>query len=255
MNFDQAKALRLQQWRSTLDDHDFRMENPEAHRQTLREMSATLASEGLIDELQCFDMNEMANAAYWHAVEELIDAPARYCGASAYDVVKQGSAEVLGTVRRSIFYYVGTLADDNIATYDGKIYRNADGANLVFSPSGVIAGIKGLTLTLPEGQQYELVETGLTIEGVFREPVDDPDVYRSLIDTALMAQEGRDVRSFEKLRPLIDLSKFRICPACRDRFELQEDCTDCRGQGFVAKLYVLVSDWCSGSGTTLHNTY
>ena len=58
MNFDQAKALRLQQWRSTLDDHDFRMENPEAHRQTLREMSATLASEGLIDDLQCFDMNE-----------------------------------------------------------------------------------------------------------------------------------------------------------------------------------------------------
>ena len=83
MNFDQAKALRLQQWRSTLDDHDFRMENPEAHRQTLREMSATLASEGLIDELQCFEMNEMANAAYWHAVEELIDTPARYCGASA----------------------------------------------------------------------------------------------------------------------------------------------------------------------------
>ncbi|MFJ4542489.1 hypothetical protein ACIP1X_02625 [Pseudomonas sp. NPDC088885] len=236
MNFDQAKALRLQQWRSTLDDHDFRMENPEAHRQTLREMSATLASEGLIDDLQCFDMNEMANAAYWHAVEELIDAPARYCGASAYDVVKHGSAEILGIVRRSIFYHMSTLAEANIATYDGKIYRSADGANLVFSPSGVIAGIKGLTLTLPDGQRYELVETGRTIEGIFREPVDDPDSYRGLIDTALVAKESRDLRSFEKLRPLIDLAKFRICPACLDRFELQEDCTACGGQGFVAKL-------------------
>ena len=236
MNFDQAKALRLQQWRSTLDDHDFRMENPEAHRQTLREMSATLASEGLIDDLQCFDMNEMADAAYWHAVEELIDAPARYCGASAYDVVKHGNAEILGIVRRSIFYHMNTLAEASIATYDGKIYRNADGANLVFSPSGMIAGIKGLTLTLPDGQQYELVETGRTIEGIFREPVDDPDVYRGLIDTALVAKESRDLRSFEKLRPLINLAKFRICPACLDRFELQEDCTACGGHGFLAKL-------------------
>ncbi|ANJ58492.1 hypothetical protein PMA3_26390 [Pseudomonas silesiensis] len=236
MNFDQAKALRLQQWRSTLDDHDFRMENPEAHRQTLREMSATLASEGLIDDLQCFDMNEMANAAYWHAVEELIDAPIRYCGASAYDVVKHGSSELLGVIRRSIFYYVSTLAEANIATYDGKIYRSADGANLVFSPSGMIAEIKGLTLTLPDGQRYELVETGRTIEGIFREPVDDPDSYRGLIDTALVAKESRDLRSFEKLRPLIDLAKFRICPVCLDRFELQEDCTACGGHGFLAKL-------------------
>lgn len=46
MNFDQAKALRLQQWRSTLDDHDFRMQNPEAHRQTLHAMSATLFDVG-----------------------------------------------------------------------------------------------------------------------------------------------------------------------------------------------------------------
>jgi hypothetical protein len=30
-----------------------------------------LVAENLIDELQQFDMNDMANAAYWHAVEEL----------------------------------------------------------------------------------------------------------------------------------------------------------------------------------------
>jgi hypothetical protein len=98
MNFDQAKALRLQQWRSTLDDHDFRMQNPEAHRQTLHEMSSALVTEGLIDELQQFDLNEMANAAYWHAVEELQTIPGRYCGASTYDVMRHGSTE-LPTVR------------------------------------------------------------------------------------------------------------------------------------------------------------
>jgi hypothetical protein len=114
MNFDQAKALRLQRWRSTLDDHDFRMENPEVHRQTLREMTAALASEGLIDELQSFDMNEMADAAYWHAVEDLIDAPARYRSASLYAVVSPGSSSIFGAIRRSIFTMrtvSGTLTD------------------------------------------------------------------------------------------------------------------------------------------------
>ena len=56
MNFDQAKAFRLQQCSSTPDDHDFRMQNPEAHRETLRSMAATLTAEGLIDQLQEFDM-------------------------------------------------------------------------------------------------------------------------------------------------------------------------------------------------------
>jgi hypothetical protein len=82
MNFDKAKALRLQQWRSTLDDRDFRMQNPEAHRETLRSMVLILATEGLIDKLQEFDMNEMADAAYWYTVKELQNAPNRYRGSS-----------------------------------------------------------------------------------------------------------------------------------------------------------------------------
>ncbi|MHC8300408.1 hypothetical protein [Pseudomonas sp. ZS1P83] len=170
MNFDQAKALRLQQCRSTLDDHDFPMQNPEAHRQTLHSMSATLVTEELIDELQQFDMNEMANAAYWHAVEELHTSPARYCGASAYDVVQRGNGELFGRIGQSIFYATSTLADIARSSYDGKIYRDATGANLVFSPFGVTARIVGLLLTLPDGQQYDLVETGRTLEGITHEP-------------------------------------------------------------------------------------
>jgi len=144
MNFDQAKALRLQQWRSTLDDHDFRMQNPEAHRQTLHEMSAALVTEGLIDELQQFDLNEMANAAYWHAVEELHTSPARYCGASTYDVMRHESTELFGKIGRSIFYAASTLTNGARSSYDGKIYRDAAGANLVFTPSGLWQESSGL---------------------------------------------------------------------------------------------------------------
>lgn len=235
MNFDQAKALRLQQWRSTLDDHDFRLQNPEAHRQTLLAMSATLAAEGLIDTLQQFDLNERANAAYWHAVEELQTAPTRYCGASAYDVLRHGSTELLGKIGCSIFYAASTLAAGARSSYDGKIYRDATGANLVFTPSGAVARITGLTLILPDGKQYDLVETGRTIDGVAFEPIEDPDHYRALVDVAQMAQECRDLRAFGRMRPLIDLARFCTCPTCLDRFDRREDCPACAGQGFVTK--------------------
>lgn len=235
MNFDQAKVLRLQQWRSTLHDHDFRMQNPEAHRQTLHSMSSALVTEGLIDELQQFDLNEMANAAYWHAVEELQTASGHYCGASAYDVMRHGSSELFGKIGRSIFYAASTLADGTRSSYDGKIYRDATGANLVFNSSGVVARITGLTLTLPDGQQYNLIETGRTVEGVNYEPIEDPDLYRALVDVAQVAQECRDLRAFERVRPRLDLARFRICPACLDRFDRREDCPTCVGRGFVTK--------------------
>ncbi|EJN31785.1 hypothetical protein PMI35_01274 [Pseudomonas sp. GM78] len=239
MNFDQAKALRLQQWRSILDDHDFRLQNPEAHRQTLHSMSATLLSEGLIDVLQQFDMNEMGNAAYWHAVEELHSAPARYCSASSYEVVCGTHATPLGRISRSIFYAERALASAARFAYDGKVYQEVAGTHLVFNPSGTVATITGLTLTLPDGQQYNLVETGRMIDGRAVEPIDDPDIYRALVDVAQVAEERRDVTVFEKLRPLIDLARFRLCPACHDRFAPREDCPTCAGRGFVTKALAM----------------
>jgi hypothetical protein len=209
------------------------MQNLEAHRQTLHAISASLAAERVIDRLQEFDMNEMANAAYWHAIEELQDAPPHYCGASTYDIVQCGGIELYGHISRSIFYSAGTNSAKT--SYDGKIYCDATGANLVFTPSGAFARITGLTLTLPEGQQYDLIESGRTVDGVTFTPIDNPDFYRALVDTAQVAHECHDIPAFEKIRPLIDLARFQICPACRDRFDLREDCTTCSSHGFVTK--------------------
>lgn len=238
MNFDQAKALRLQQWRSTLDNHEFRMQSPEAHRQTLHSMSETLATEGLIDKLEQFDMDEMANAAYWHAVEELHDSPPRYCGASSYDVVLRGTTTLFGRIDRSIFYDTSSLAVPQGSGYDGKIYPDASGANLVFNASGAVARITGLTMALPDGRLYDLVETQRVVEGVTYEPIVDPDMYRALVDTAQLAQESHDLRSFEKARPLLDLASFCTCPTCLDRFGPRDDCSTCSGKGFVTKQTV-----------------
>lgn len=103
----------------------------------------------------------------------------------------------------------------------------------VFNPTGTVATITGLTLVLQDGQQYDLVETGRMIEGRIVEPIDDPDTYRVLMDVAQVAEECRDLAVFEKLRPLADFTRFRICPACHDGFALREDCPTCAGRGFV----------------------
>jgi hypothetical protein len=235
MNFDQAKALRLQQWRSTLDDHDFRMQNPEAHRQHLHSMASTLFAEGLINPLEQYDMNEMANAAYWHAVEELQSHPVRYCGASSYEVVACDGSLTLGEIGRTIFKARRDNLNEVRTTYDGKIYRDACGANLVFNPSGITARIEGLTLTLCDGRQFDLIETCRMIRGVICQPIEDPDMYRALIDAAQVALEGRDLAAYEKMRPFIDLARFSTCPACLDRFDQRDDCPACLGQGFVIK--------------------
>lgn len=235
MNFNQAKALRLEQWRSTLDDHDFRMQNPEAHRQHLHSMTGALVTEGLINTLEQYDMNEMANAAYWHAVEELQSHPVRYCGASFYDVVACDGSLTLGKIGQTIF----NARRDNQeirTTYDGKVYRDGTGANIVFNPSGVTARIEGLMLTLSDGRQFDLIETGRMILGVIHQPIEDPDIYRALIDAAQVALEDRDLNAYEKMRSFIDLAKFSTCPTCLDRFDRREDCPACSGQGFVIKL-------------------
>lgn len=235
MNFDQAKALRLQQWRSILDNHEFRMQNPEAHRQTLHAMSETLADGGLVDQLEQFDMDEMANAAYWHAVEELMNSPPRYCGASSYDVILRGTTILFGRIGRSIFYYASSLADSRHSGYDGKIYPDADGANLVFNASGASAKITGLALNMPDGRRYDLIETQRVVEGVTYRPIDDPDLYRVLVDTAQIAQEKHHLGVFEKARPLLELASFCTCPTCLDRFGQRDDCPTCSGKGFVTK--------------------
>ena len=189
MNFDQAKTLRLQRWSATLDDQDFRMQNPEGHRETLHQMAADLHTEGLIDQLEQFDMNEMADAAYWHSVEELQNSPGQYRGASTYDVVQVDTGRLLGNISRSIFNFESDKPRGASFPYDGKVYSGADGVRLTLGLSRKIGIISGLILEL-NGRQYQLVETERVVRGNDYKPMDDPDAYRALVDAAQVAQKS-----------------------------------------------------------------
>jgi hypothetical protein len=234
MNFGQAKALRMQRWRLTLDDKDFRMQNPEAHRETLHEMAAALFNEGLVDQLEQFDMNEVADAAYCHTVEELQNSPDHYRGASTYNVVQVTNGKLLGTISRSIFNFATDEPRGASFAYDGKVYSDADGVRLTLGLSRKIGKIAGLILKM-NGQMYQLIETDRVIGSVDFKPLDDPDAYRAMVDAAQVAQEERDLRAFEKLRPCIESAIFRMCQSCLDSFGRREDCPTCAGNGFVRK--------------------
>lgn len=234
MNFNQAKVLRLKGWRATLDDHDFRMQNPEAHRETLHQMAAALHNEGLIDQLERFDMNEMADAAYWHSVEELQNSQGQYRGASTYDVVQVDNGRLLGNISRSIFNFESDEPRGASFPYDGKVYSGADGVRLTLGLSRKIGTISGLMLEL-NGRRYQLVETERVVRGVDYKPMDDPDAYRALVDAAQVAQEERDLHAFEKVRPHIESAAFCMCPTCLDRFGARDECPTCVGKGFVTK--------------------
>lgn len=61
------------------------------------------------------------------------------------------------------------------------------------------------------------------------------DIYHALVDAAQVALEGRDLNAYEKMRPVIDLARFRTCLACLDRFGQIDDCAAYSGQGFAIK--------------------
>lgn len=211
------------------------MQNPEGHRETLHEMSAALQAEGLIDPLEQFDMNEMANAAYWHAVEELQNSLGQYRGASTYDVVHVDDGKLLATINRSVFNFATEKPRGASRTYDGKVYSGPDGIRLDLGICRNVGTISGLILAM-HGQRYLLVETERMIAGISHHPLSDADAYRALIDLAQIAKEDQDLRAFQKLRPHIESSMFKECLTCSDHFAAREECIACSGLGFVLKI-------------------
>lgn len=87
MNPKELRTAWMAKWRKALDDHEFRMSNPEAYR-TLRHWDARdMLAAGVIDEMEKLEMDELVSAAYWHAVEELIVPIDRYKPSGHYDVM------------------------------------------------------------------------------------------------------------------------------------------------------------------------
>jgi len=234
MNFEQAKAMRIAAWRSTLDDHEFRMGNPEAYRLSLHEESARLAQEGLIDRLDQFEMDEMANAAYWLGIEERDAYPVARHPASGYDVIPVDGGPRVATIMNSVFRFDANVGD-SIRPYDGLMRRSEQGMKLEPCYGSIGGRIDGLLLTLEDGSRYDLVETVRRVNGVVYPATEDPDVYRWMCDVVQVALENKHLELMRRVRPFFELAKFVRCDVCEDHFGKRDDCKHCEGRGFVPK--------------------
>ncbi|WP_426136366.1 hypothetical protein [Pseudomonas sp. PWP3-1b2] len=228
----ELKKAWLAKWRALLDDNDFRMGSPEAHRVMCRWETRDMLEAGVIDQMEKFEMDELADAAYWHAVEELTTASEGYRYGAHYNVVHRASSGCIGKIVANTYY---SATGPSAGGFDGKVFGDKRDMRLVFRLNNEAWAINGLMITTPSGELYDLVQTAQVVNGKIYPAICDADAYRALVDCAQVALEDRDFESYRKARPLLLSAKFAKCTVCLDRFALREDCTTCAGNGFVSK--------------------
>lgn len=71
------------------------------------------------------------------------------------------------------------------------------------------------------------------IDGKWRVRIDDPDVYRAIVDASQVALEQANMTAYVALWEKENFSIFTQCSRCCDRFDQREDCAVCEGRGFI----------------------
>lgn len=227
----ELKTAWTAKWKEMLDDHDHRMANPEVYRVMCQWETRDMLAEGVIDQAEKMEMDDLANAAYWHAVEELVTADIGYLYGGHYQVVRSGASPI-GRIISNTYY---SAAGPGYSGYDGKVFFDAPGARLEFSNSTKPWRLNGLVLTSTNGETYDLVQFAQTINGVVYPSIGDPDCYRALVDRAQVALENRDFETYRKARLLILSAHFVKCCTCLDTFRLRDECETCEGLGFLQR--------------------
>lgn len=228
-----TKTEWLAYWQRHLDDHQSRLDNPEAHRTICLDISREMAAAQIIDPIERLEMDEIANAAYWHAVEMLIDCEPAFITAGVYDLVPRHGGPTLGKICTMIYYPDST--EETLGPWAAQVITENGTRRLVFRINAEVWDMDGLSVTRPDGSVYDLVLTGQRINGREYSNIDDPDAYRALVDAAQVALENNDFDAYRKARPLIAAAAFTPCRSCLDRFTLREDCQNCGCQGFTAR--------------------
>ena len=228
----ELKMAWTAKWRKILDDHDYRMAHPEAYRIQCHWETRDMLAERVIDHAEKMEMDELADSAYWHAVEELVTADVGYLHGGHYLVMPRDGSPCLGKIIANTYYCATGPGADG---FDGKIFFAGQGAQLQFRHSGIPWKLDGLVLTSASGESYDLVQFAQSINGDVYQSIEDPDCYRTLVDCAQVSLEARDFESYRKARLLILSARFVRCPGCQDSFKLRESCESCSGNGFLPR--------------------
>lgn len=219
-----AEATAL--WHGALNNKG-EWRNPAYCHRFLVQMADDLLATHAIDPLERFDMFELANAAFDFYAEDG-NREWRH-PASQYAVYNEGATQV-GSLHSSRYILHSPDQDPYHCDFFAMVREDNTIMTRTYSKYGVLEERHIHTET---GQKLTLVERSRMIDGVIYQRLDDPDRYRSLVDTAVIAMENGDFGRYVKLWEKYHFSVFRKCSKCYDRFDLREDCQGCNGRGFI----------------------
>ncbi len=217
----------LTQWHARLNCRRDLMSRPEEHRRELADGAQGMLDRGVISPDEWLELCDLITGAYSFAIEQR--SSELFNRSSVYDVFDPTWAKV-GTASRGVLLFAGS-------EWPLLIRHGDDGHLQAFSGTGFtfLAGaLQGLELTMENGRQFTLVETGRYLKGgQYVEAITDPDDFLLALHAAAAAREDGDLARARHLLQRARVSPFRVCPACRDSFDRREDCDRCAGLGFI----------------------
>ncbi|QEY75808.1 hypothetical protein [Pseudomonas denitrificans (nom. rej.)] len=221
----------LAQWRRLIDDRRQWKLTPDYHRAELEGLARKALGLRMIDQGEFVEMCEIAEAGRLTVLEDL--AHQAFQRAGVYDVIAEGTGELLGEILSGTFMSVPPEPRGIL----GRITYDDAGQLAMFdgSPAEWKGDVRGLTWTRRDGQQARLIEVGRIVAGKVVRAITDADAFRLALDAHQVAQEEGDAARANALALLIELGRFRRCPTCRDSFADKEDCAMCAGRGLVEK--------------------
>ncbi|MDH0292013.1 hypothetical protein N7414_23055 [Pseudomonas sp. GD04087] len=221
----------LARWRRLIDDRRQWKLTPDYHRAELEGLARKALELRMINHREFVEMYEIAEAGRLTMLEDLAHEAFKRTG--VYDVVDEGTGELLGEILSGTFLSAPPAARGIL----GRITYDEAGQLAMYdgSPAEWKGDVKGLTWTLKNGLQARLVETGRIVAGKVVRAITDADAFRLALDAHQVAQEEGDAARASALALLIELGRFRRCPACRDSFADREECESCGGLGFISK--------------------
>ena len=234
--FKQQQKSALATWWETVNDRCnwFRLPGYELIRHL--DLASEFLASGQIDETDFLEMREMAIAARDFAMEHI--SASWYQPKRLYDVVPLVTGDRIGEISHGIFTPVTAYERPgwNGQMY-GRIRHEHDGRLMVRMYMGWApdAEIIGSQLISESGDRFELVTTGVLIEGEQYPVIGDPTDFSAAVELLRwMVEEQHDGPRRQQLLEILHASPFRRCPECSNGWAMREDCAACTGSGFTA---------------------
>lgn len=221
-------------WRRLLDDAGERMRNPLAHYRVVQAEADSLLAHCVISPSEYHELADLAEAAYLHALEQKADE--LFEQAAVYDVIDLQTGERTGVIKRGTFLLSDPAARRTFSPVDGLVRYDKQGQLSMVKMNGDSLGpITGLTWVSLDGAAFSLLKVMSYFDGQSVPHLGDVEACRMALNRLELAREENDAPTIQRLQQALAAAPLGLCPACRDRFDLVEDCIGCQGQGIVSR--------------------